>query len=211
MEVSIMYRKVEKAWVLLNPNNGSSLHVLFDEDWTQPLVDFEDRLVCLPQSNGMVFYGAYDSAGKRWSSRAGVINRMYPQYQIIDIVEVDRDHNGMGRSTAVTKEFAKQILKDFNLPFHFVVTEDNEHDLRWDLEQDDREQWINKSVKTLHNGKVKVRQCTWSPYGSSECIIVEDANGKLINLTYAAIPKMYRGTTWQDYQKDLITLGVKSW
>lgn len=198
------YRKVDGAWVVLDPNGVSQLYVLFGEDPAEytRLTSEEGHIVMHAYSDGMIDYCAFDEDGKRWSSRAGVVNRNYPDIEVIDIVETIRGSK-VGRINAITKDFAEDILKQFNLPFQFVLGEDSETDKRYDLQQIHTEDFDAGFVTTDAEGKnVAVLAAHWSPYGSAERFtVMVEGSDEVTYCGYKELPKLYKGFTWEEYLK----------
>lgn len=198
------YRKVDGAWVVLDPNGVSQLYILFGEEPAEPydLKPEDKHIVMHSCSDGMVYYCAFDPDGKRWASRSGVVNRTYPDVEVIDIVEVCRGTR-MGRTGAITKSFAEEILKQFDLPFQFVLGEDSTSDKRYDLQQIHTEDFDAGIVTTNSKGEeVVVLDVHWSAYGSAEQFsIMTKGNDSITYAGYKELPSLYKGLTWDEYLK----------
>lgn len=206
---------VSKAWVLLDQNNISRMHILFNEDPDENLPEGVRPQVGMfvhEFPNHVVMYGNIDETGKYWSSRAGVVNRDFGM-EIIDVTVVSRKYRGMGRSTAVTKAFAEEILKEFNLPFHFVLTEDSPSDKKWALVQNDTSELVGKTVTAYNTWKgttekVKIIETHLSEY-DVEKFTVRTKEGTRY-YSFNELRNQYKGIFWDAYQEELKQLGIRN-
>lgn len=200
------YRKVKKAWVVLDANGNSVLYIAFDEPpaHTVPRSGEGDGPYVFVDVDGMVYYGINEGS-QWWSSRAGVINRQF-DLEVIDAVESMIPDNfpkmTIDRVCAITKGFVNVILQQFDLPFHYELVEDSETDRRYALVQNDRRSYIGHSVETTPYGLVVITDSVIQSGSPTEIFIVKDSNGQTHKFSYAELPDLYRGITLGRYNKE---------
>ena len=208
-----MYRKVKKAWVVLDANAVNALFVQFDEPHQyDPIPRVRDTIYAKAYENGMVQYGCIDQDGKWWSSRAGVINASPDAVQCVDITEVKWRHNGPSLfSGAITLEFAEHLLKEYNLPFHYTQIADG-NDLTYYLYVNkEMMPELYKEIQTDRGPARVLRYDTMQFTHSTEVCVVEINNDGFPTtryLTFNHLGDAYPGYTWEQFREDLADINA---
>lgn len=205
-----MYRKVKKAWVVLDANKLNHMYVQFDEPYELLPIpkDARGQLYVHVGENGMVQYGSIDETGKWWSSRAGVVNKQPNAVHCVDITEVQWDGEfGVLYTAAITLGFADQILRDFQLPFHYERFDDMTDITYFLLTNDETWPTPGTEVQTEQYGTVTIMNHTMMRFGQGcEMFNVRlwEGNKKVTRtLSYEKLPDLYPGFIWQQFQDDL--------
>lgn len=198
-----MFRKIKRAWMVMDVNGVSQLTVDFAEPYEGRVDALEDvgagRSYCSVYPDGTVCYGHYDSTGKWWSSNPQDIYARLG-VEVMDICYI-KEIPGMGpaRSIAhITRGFAEHILKEFNIPFHITK--------RWDASNRgglmfvQSESIIGKTA-TYNSGTgndtvTVIRK--FDQYGA-EWFVVEDSSGRYLYLTWNSLLPLYDGISQRDF------------
>lgn len=162
------FRPVKNAWVVVDANGEFEFRVQFADNRTYDLSDRKGDpnkrdTYCIDHGDGLVSIGIVDPETMQWwSSRASVINKLYDT-KVVQISEVRTDgpyaYGYVLFVQYITLEFAEQILKQFDLPFHYIKVEDTATDYMLALRQNDMDKCIGWTRKYDHPqfGRQKVK------------------------------------------------------
>lgn len=192
------YVETKAAWVVLGSNEENDFRVVFENIPLVHTPKFEGKaMTYVTVDKGMAYYGMYDSNGKRWSSRAGVINVKHN----VDIVDIGAVVNGHLFAWAITREYAEYLLEKYKLPFHYELCPYTPNERMWTLVQNDTDAFVDRVLTDSKGLDCKVQR--HFIYHGIQYFDVEYADERQDRLTFKDLMSGYKGLTHEEYRKEL--------
>lgn len=180
------FRKVTRAWVMLDQGDVSRL-----------VVEFAESKEYAASSNNKLFVHDDGIVTPYQIDPSHTWNATRPRLDVINIkyyVAGNYERMSMGNVT-VTLEYAGAILKEFNLPFRFIRIQDPSDLIYYGLEQVDRPQ-VGQKVETVDGPGTVIRVAPALGYVYAESFKVRSKNN--MKEQYYQWPEMlkhYKGIT----------------
>lgn len=218
-----MYQKVAHAWVVLDVNLISRLYVMFEEhpieadhnggftrmDSTKPFCEVFPNGIVKRASCSTI--NPVDYYKTRYCTEAGDRIDAVAVYEIVPAVPPHtRWYNNATNEILITKDFAEQILKEFNLPFRCVKGNDYIHDDGMTLVQDNADALVGTMIPTIDYGHAYVLEHMLGDVNgvmNNEWFKVRIANGEIRYLKYDRLLGVYKGLIMSQFRTQLNLLG----